>query len=141
MRICSSLAGNCLKVHIETRSEKSQAPVVSILVHRCVECCDRSAAQPLRGREAVGGFLHLFYHEAFSDAYAEVRNVVAAEHGAVIEFVFHGKNIGSLGGAPPTGRVVAVPMCTYYSVARGQIQLVRLDDDTATMECQLGWLA
>ncbi len=105
-----------------------------------VEFYDMSAAQPLRGREAVGGFLHMFYHEAFSDAYAEVRNVVAEENGVVIEFVFHGKNTGSLGGAAPTGKVVAVPMCAYYAVAQGQIQLVRLYYDTATMGRQLGLL-
>jgi steroid delta-isomerase-like uncharacterized protein len=105
-----------------------------------VEFYDMSAAQPLHGRQAVGGFLHLFYYEAFSDAYAEVRNVVAEENGVVIEFVFHGKNAGSLGGAAPTDKVVAVPMCAYYAVAQGQIQLVRLYYDTATMGRQLGLL-
>ena len=106
-----------------------------------VELYDMTAAQPLRGRQAVGGFLHMFYHETFSDASAEVRNVVAADNGVVIEFVFHGKNTGSLGGAPPTGKVVAVPMCASYSVAQSQIQLVRLYYDTATMGRQLGLIA
>jgi len=97
--------------------------------------------QPFRGREAVQNALHLFYSEAFSDASAETRNVVAADNGVVIEFMFHGKNTGSLGDTPPTGKVVAVPMCAYYSVAQGQIQLVRLYYDTATMGRQLGFIA
>ena len=42
----------------------------------------------------------MFYSEAFSNASAEIRNVVAADKGVVIEFVFHGKNTGPLGGAP-----------------------------------------
>lgn len=106
-----------------------------------VEFYDMSAAQPLRGRQAVGGFLHMFYHEAFSEASAEVRNVVAADNGVVIEFVFHGKHTGELAGAPPTGKIVAVPMCAYYSVVQGQISLVRLYYDTATMGRQLGLIA
>lgn len=47
----------------------------------------------------------MFYSEALSNASAEIRNVVAADKGVVIEFVFHGKNTGSLGGA--VGRSLA----------------------------------
>ena len=106
-----------------------------------VEFCDMTAEQPLRGREAMQRALDLFYAEAFSDASAETRNVVAADNGVVIEFVFHGTHTGELGGMAPTGKLVAVPMCAYYSVAHGQIQLVRLYYDTATMRRQLGLLA
>jgi steroid delta-isomerase-like uncharacterized protein len=103
-----------------------------------VEFFDMTAEQPLRGREAMQRALHLFYSEAFSDASAETRNVVAADSGVVIEFVFHGTHTGHLEGIAPTGKVVAVPMCAYYSVAHGQIQLVRLYYDVATMHRQLG---
>lgn len=106
-----------------------------------VEFCDMTAPQPFRGREAVQGALHLFYSEAFSDASAQTHNVVAADNGVVIVFVFHGTHTGELGGIAPTGKVVAVPMCAYYSVAHGQIQLVRLYYDTATLRRQLGLLA
>ena len=106
-----------------------------------VELHDMTAVQPFRGRQVVQKALHLFYSEAFSDASAETRNVVAADNGVVIEFVFHGKNTGALGDTPPTGKVVAVPMCAYYSVAQGQIQLIRLYYDMATMGRQLGFIA
>lgn len=55
--------------------------------------------------------------------------------------MFHGTHTGDLGGMVPTGKVVAVPMCAYYSVAHGQIQLVRLYYDAATLHRQLGLLA
>lgn len=103
-----------------------------------VEFSDMTAAQPLRGREAMQRALHLFYAEAFSDAFAETRNVVAAEHGVVVEFVFHGTHTGELAGMSPTGKTVAVPMCAYYAVSHGQIHLVRLYYDAATMHRQLG---
>jgi steroid delta-isomerase-like uncharacterized protein len=106
-----------------------------------VEFCDMTAEQPLRGREAMQRALDLFYSEAFSEAFAETRNVVAADNGVVIEFVFHGTHTGELEGIAPTGKVVALPMCAYYSVAHGQIQLVRLYYDTATMRRQLGLLS
>jgi len=48
----------------------------------------------------------MFYSEAFSNASAEIRNVVAADKGVIIEFVFHGKNTGSLRGPP--GRSLAL---------------------------------
>ena len=103
-----------------------------------VEFYDMTAEQPLRGREAMQRALDLFYSEAFSEASAETRNVVAADNGVAIEFVFYGTHTGDLGGIAPTGKVVAVPMCACYSVAHGQIQLVRLYYDTATMRRQLG---
>lgn len=106
-----------------------------------VEFFDMTAEQPLHGREAMQRALDLFYTEAFSDASTETRNVVAAENGVVIEFVFHGTHTGELAGIAPTGKVVAVPMCAYYAVAHGQIQLVRLYYDAATMRRQLGLLA
>lgn len=103
-----------------------------------VEFFDMTAEQPLHGREAMQRALDLFYTEAFSDASTETRNVVAAENGVVIEFVFHGTHTGELAGMAPTGKKVAVPMCAYYLVAHGQIQLVRLYYDTETMRRQLG---
>ena len=106
-----------------------------------VEFCDMTAEQPLRGREAMQKALHLFYAEAFSDAWAQTRNVVAAENGVVVEFVFHGTHTGELAGMAPTGKTVAVPMCAFYAVAHSQIHLVRLYYDTATLRRQLGLLA
>lgn len=101
---------------------------------------DMSQAAPLQGRAAIGAMLRGFYGEWFTEAHAEPRNLVAGENAIVAEFVFHGKNTGSLNGAPPTGKVVAVPMSAVYEIANGKIQHTRLYYDSATMARQLGWV-
>lgn len=99
---------------------------------------DYSQPEPLRGREAIGAMLDMFYHTAFSEARAEVRNLVADDRSVVLEFTFHGVNTGSLMGMPPTGRRVEVPMCAIYDVEGGIIRRARLYYDSATMARQLG---
>lgn len=99
---------------------------------------DMSQPEPFRGREAIGAALRMFYQEAFSDARAEPRSVLPGEDSVVAEFVFHGQNTGSLMGAPPTDKTVAVPMIAVYEVERGKIQRARLYYDSATMARQLG---
>lgn len=101
---------------------------------------DLSRPEPLRGRAAIGALLGAFYGEWFTEAHAEPRGLVAGDTAVVAEFVFHGKNTGSLNGAPPTGKVVAVPMIAVYEIAGGKIQHTRLYYDSATMARQLGWM-
>ena len=83
-----------------------------------VEFCDMTAAQPLRSREAMQRALDLFYAEASEKASAETRNVVAADNGVVIEFVFHGTHTGELAGIAPTGKVVAAHVCLLLRCTR-----------------------
>jgi steroid delta-isomerase-like uncharacterized protein len=101
---------------------------------------DMSQPAPVQGRAAIGGMMRAFYGEVFTEAHAEPRGLVADEHAVVAEFVFHGKNTGSLDGAPPTGKVVAVPMMAVYEIADGKIQRARLYYDSTTMARQLGWV-
>ncbi|MCC7357834.1 MAG: ester cyclase [Anaerolineales bacterium] len=101
---------------------------------------DMSQPAPLQGRTAIGGLLRAFCGEWFTEARAEPRSLVAAESAVVAEFVFHGKNTGSLNGAPPTGKIVAVPMMAVYEIAEGRIQHARLYYDATTMARQLGWV-
>ena len=96
--------------------------------------------EPLRGRAAIGAMLRMFYAEAFTDAHAEPRGLVADENAVVAEFVFHGNNTGSLNGMPPTGKTVAVPMIAVYEVANGRVHRGRLYYDSMSMARQLGWV-
>ncbi|HXF06668.1 MAG TPA: ester cyclase [Blastocatellia bacterium] len=99
---------------------------------------DFSQVEPLRGREAISAMLDMFYHTAFSEARAEVRNLVADDKSIVLEFTFHGVNTGSLMGMPPTNKRVEIPMCAIYDVEGGVIRRARLYYDSATMAKQLG---
>ena len=98
------------------------------------------APQPFNGRDAIAGMLRLFYHDAFSDAVGEIRNVAAdTEKGmGFIEFTFRGRHTGDLMGIPPTGRQVDVPMLAVCEVGDGEIQQGRLYYDMATFMRQLG---
>jgi steroid delta-isomerase-like uncharacterized protein len=101
---------------------------------------DMSQPAPLQGRAAIGGMMRAMYSEIFTEARAEPRGLVVGENAVVAEFVFHGKNTGSLNGAPPTGKVVAIPMIAVYEIAHGKIQSTRLYYDSTTMARQLGWV-
>ena len=95
---------------------------------------------PLTGRDDIGAMLRLFYHDAFSDARGDLRNVAAdTEKGlGFVEFMFRGRHTGELMGIAPTGRQVEVPMFGVYEIANGQIQRARLYYDMATLMRQLG---
>ena len=97
-------------------------------------------SQSSTGREAIGGMLRLFYHDAFSDASGELRNVAAdTEKGlGFVEFIFRGRHTGALMGIAPTGRQAEVPMLAVYEIGNGQIQRARLYYDMATLLRQVG---
>jgi len=54
-------------------------------------------AQPFTGRDAIGAMLQLFYHDAFSGARGDLRNVAAdTEKGlGFVEFVFEAGTPGN----------------------------------------------
>lgn len=101
---------------------------------------DLSQPAPVQGRAKIGGMMRAFYGEWFTETHAEPRGLVAGDNAVVAEFVFHGKNTGSLNGAPPTGKVVVIPMIAVYEIANGKIQHTRLYYDSTTMARQLGWV-
>ena len=96
--------------------------------------------QPFNGRDAIGGMLRLFYHDAFSDARGELRNVAADTEMDLgfVEFTFRGRHTGELMGIQPTGREVEVPMLGVYEIEGGHIERARLYYDMATLMRQLG---
>lgn len=98
---------------------------------------DMSQPEPILGRSAIGAFMHMFYVDAFSDAEAEVKSVLPSGDSVVVEFVFRGRNTGSLAGMPPTGRDVSLPMACVYQVKHSEIQTGRLYYDSASLLRQL----
>ena len=102
-----------------------------------VEFHDTSQPEPHRGREAVGRWLHHFYGEAFPGATAAEPRLVVGDGIAAADWVFRGRHLGSLGGEPPTGRTVAVPMAAVYEVEGGAIVRARLYYDSALLARQL----
>ena len=94
---------------------------------------DLTQPAPIRGREAIAAMFHLLYVEAFPGASAEFRNWVGNDECVVLEFTFRGVNAGSLGGRPPTGKSVEVPMVVIYDVKDGIIRRARLYYDSAQM--------
>jgi|SRR5689334_1487863 len=100
-------------------------------------------SQSFNGRDAIAGMLRLFYHDAFSDASGELRNVASdTEKGlGFVEFTFRGRHSGELMGIQPTGREVEMPMLAVYEVADGQIRRARLYYDMAMFMRQLGQMS
>jgi hypothetical protein len=84
-----------------------------------------SNGEVIRGREAVGQFLHYIYHVAF-DAKAVEHSRIVTEDKAVIEGHFLGKHIGEFAGIPATNREVNVPICVTYDLENGLIKQARV---------------
>ena len=78
-----------------------------------------------KGREAIGGLLHYFYHVAF-EAKAEIKNLLITENKAFFEADFTGKHIGEFAGMPPTNKEVHVPLCVSYDIEDGLIKYARI---------------
>ena len=94
---------------------------------------DFTRGEPLQGRAAIAAMFHHLYVEAFPGASAEFRNWVGNDDCVLLEFTFRGVNTGSLGGRPPTGKSVEIPMCVIYDVKDGIIRRARLYYDSAQM--------
>jgi predicted ester cyclase len=97
-------------------------------------------ASTLKGRDAIGGMLRMFYHDAFSDARADLGHVAFDEEKDVgsIEFVFRGKHTGDLMGLKPTNRQVEVPMLAVYEGKNNELVNARLYYDNLSFMRQLG---
>jgi predicted ester cyclase len=73
-----------------------------------------------RGREAIGQFVHAFYHEIF-DAEARLKDLLIAEDQACFEAELVGRQVREFAGIAPTGREICVPFCVVYELAHGKI--------------------
>ena len=84
-----------------------------------------STGEEYKGREAIGGMLHIVYHVAF-DARAEVTNYIVTEDKAILEGFFKGTHIGEFAGIAPTHKEVNVPLCVSYDLKDGLIREGRI---------------
>jgi steroid delta-isomerase-like uncharacterized protein len=80
---------------------------------------------------------------AFSDARAEITNLIASGDWVTVEFTGKGTHqsgplVGPKGPIPPTGKSIDLSFCEIFKLKNGKITLVRLYFDAATMMRQLG---
>lgn len=142
---------NVGRVSGETRKviegyERGERPVADYLADDVVYTIVADG-QSFRGREEVLAMLGTLYHDAFSEASADVRNIAADEerHLAFLEFTFRGRHTKEIArwhrelvGIKPTGRKVELPMLNIYEIEGGKIKRARLYYDKTTLLRQLG---
>lgn len=102
-----------------------------------IEFRDMGQPEPMRGRDAVGAFLHRFFFEAFDDARIDEIRLTLDDSRACAEWIFRGRHTGSLAGEAPTGRSVAHPFACIYEVVGGEIARARLYHDSVALQAQL----
>jgi hypothetical protein len=78
-----------------------------------------------RGREAIGQFVHAFYHEIF-EAEARLKDLLIAEEQACFEAELVGRQMRAFAGITPNNTEICVPFCVVYELAHGMITRVRL---------------
>jgi steroid delta-isomerase-like uncharacterized protein len=97
--------------------------------------------QVLPGHDGVRQYMGS-WATAFPGSRVEVRNVVASDDGAVVEFVGRGVHGGPLqtpaGTIPPTGRTVEIPFCDVWRVRDGKLAGSHVYFDVLTILGQLG---
>ncbi|HEX6128005.1 MAG TPA: ester cyclase [Candidatus Limnocylindria bacterium] len=103
-----------------------------------VEFRDMTRPEPMRGRDEVAAFLHLFFGQVFSEARIEQVRLTPAEDRVCAEWTFRGRHTGTLAGETPTGREISQPMASLYEVEGGEIRRARLYYDAAGLLAQLG---
>lgn len=85
--------------------------------------CSDPAAGELNG-PAIGAYAESLF-AAFPDLTFELVSVTLADDGRVIaEWLMRGTNRGPFAGAPPTGRVVALPGADFITIDGDRIQSV-----------------
>jgi steroid delta-isomerase-like uncharacterized protein len=94
--------------------------------------------QPQRaeGLDAVRAVDAAFF-EAFPDHSREIEQLVADEQAVVVLLNVSGTNLGSRGGAPPTGRRVQFQVCNLIELRDGRIISMRQIYDSAQIAEQL----
>lgn len=100
---------------------------------------DMSTGQEYRGREAIAGMLHWFYHVAF-EARAEPTSMLVDGERAAAEAMIVGRHIGEFAGVPATNKEVSVPISIHYDFRDGQIAAARFYFAVPAFLAQVGAL-
>ena len=111
------------------------------LHHPDTETLVVATGQRLLGHDGVREYMGS-WTTAFPGSQVEVRNVVAGEDGAVVEFVGRGVHGGPLqtpgGVIPPTGRTVEIPFADVWAARDGKLAGSRVYFDVLTILGQIG---
>ena len=91
----------------------------------------------LQGRDAIKGFLDVFYG-AIADPCLWLETAFEAADRAVVVLHVEGTHAGRLLGLAPTGRPIDLSVVGLYQVQNGQIRHIRASFDRLALQEQLG---
>lgn len=98
-----------------------------------------SEPEPFVGHDALIELFEIF-RGAVPDRRLTAEDVVAEADRVAVRSIVRGTNTGSLFGAPPTGRTVAMPEAAIYRCADGKLQECWFLPDLLSIVEQLGFL-
>jgi predicted ester cyclase len=88
------------------------------------------------GRDAIGGMLNWFYHEAL-DAQVEDSELIADDDKVVLLGVVVGRHTGTFAGVEATGKPIRMALVVIYDMADGTIARGRVLFDAAAFLAQV----
>jgi steroid delta-isomerase-like uncharacterized protein len=100
---------------------------------------DMSSGQEYRGRDAIAGMLHWFYHVAFDAKVETVSMVLEGDRGAA-EGLVVGRHVGEFAGVPATNKEIRVPLAVHYEFRDGKIAAGRFYFSAPAFLAQVGAL-
>jgi steroid delta-isomerase-like uncharacterized protein len=96
-----------------------------------------SAPEPIRGREAVQGFLGVF-RTGMPDLRLRVEDVTADGDRVAARWSAHGTHTAEMFGIPPTGREIDIHGISFFRFADGRIAEDWVEENTLGVLQQLG---
>jgi steroid delta-isomerase-like uncharacterized protein len=96
-----------------------------------------SAPEPIRGREAVHGFLGVF-RTGMPDLRLRVEDVTADGDRVAARWSAHGTHTAEMFGIPPTGREIDIHGISFFRFADGRIAEDWVEENTLGVLQQLG---
>ena len=96
-----------------------------------------SSPDPIRGREAVQGFLSLF-RAGFPDLRLVIQDLAVGDDKVAIKWRAHGTHTADLFGIPPTGKTMDIMGISFLKVAGGKVVEDTVVEDTLGMFRQIG---
>ncbi|MEJ7651980.1 MAG: ester cyclase [Chloroflexia bacterium] len=96
-----------------------------------------SSPEPVRGRDAIMGFLTMF-RAGFPDLNMTVNHAVEGEDHVVVRWTMTGTHTEDLFGIPPTNKPVKVTGISMFRFENGVIVEDTVEEDAAGMLRQIG---
>lgn len=96
-----------------------------------------SSPEPVRGSEAVKGFLGAF-RAGFPDLNMTVEDVFAEDNNVAVRWRVRGTHTADLFGIEPTGKQMNVAGISIFRIANGKIAEDRVSEDSLGLMQQIG---